>query len=48
MRTDRPLVVPLLAQLSVTIPSQNPQNREKPPYRETLFTRVAHETTDEN
>ena len=48
MRTDRPVAVPLLAQLSVRIPSEKPQDREKPPQRETRYTLVAHETTDEN
>ena len=48
MKTDRPLAVPLLAQLSVTISSERPQDREQRPHRETLLTRVAQETTDEN
>ena len=48
MRTDRPVAVPLLAQLSVRIPSEKPQDGEKPPQRETRYTLVAHETTDEN
>ena len=48
MKTDLPLAVPLLAQLSVKIPSEKPQDRETRPNRETMHTRVAHETTDEN
>ena len=48
MKTDRSLAVPLLAQLSVKIPSEKPQDGEKRPQRETMHTRVAHETTDEN
>ena len=48
MKTDRLRVEPLLAQLSVKIPSEKPQNGEQRPPRDTLHTRVARETTDDN
>ena len=48
MKTDRPRVEPLLAQLSVKIPSEKPQNGEQRPPRDTLHTLVARETTDDN
>ena len=48
MKTDPPLAVPLLAQLSVTIPSEKAQDREKRPHRETRHTLVANETTDDD
>ena len=48
MKTDRLRVEPLLAQLSVEIPPEKPQNGEQRPPRDTLHTMVARETTDDN
>ena len=48
MKTDRLRVEPLLAQLSVQIPPEKPQDGEQRPPRDTLHTRVARETTDDD
>ena len=48
MKTDRLRLGPLLAQLSVKIPSEKPPDGEKRPPRDTLHTLVARETTDDN
>lgn len=51
MNSERPQVAPLLAQLSVQIPSEKSQGGEQRPQRGTLFTRmtkIADETTDDD
>lgn len=48
MRTNPPLAVPLLAQLSVKISPEEPQDRETRLHRETRHTLIANETTDDD
>ena len=51
MNSDGPHVAPLLAQLSVQIPSEKSQGGEQRSQRVTLFTRmtkIANETTDDD
>ena len=48
MKTSRPPAVPLLAQLSVKIAPVKQQDRETPPHRDTKYTLIANETTDDD
>ena len=48
MKTSQPLAVPLLAQLSVKLPSVKSQDKETRPHRDTRCTLVANETTDDD
>ena len=48
MKTDRALTAPLLARLSVELPSEKPPEKDQPRQRDTKYTRVSHETTDDD
>lgn len=48
MKTSQSVLVPLLAQLSVELPSVESLDKRTRLHRDTRYTRVADETTDDD
>ena len=48
MKTSDEVATPLLAQLSVKLPSVKSQDQDTRPHRDTRCTQVANETTDDD